>query len=184
MYALRDQHILAEGAAHVLGRLGLAGASGAGGRTAEAKAERLREGDVAAVGERRDDKALLDAEVLVAVVKIDVGDVHLGDVEVVAPVEARLLRPLKVLDVLDLLLHHLLEDVARVHVDEDHRLNLLARPLAKGGELLVGLQVDGDEVVEALLVLLVGLVHHPLLRLGAIERVLTVEGPDELDADE
>ena len=97
--AVGDEHVLAERAAHVLGRLGLARAGGAGGRAAEEHAERLRERDVAAVGERRDHEPLLDAEVLVAVVEVDVGDGDLGDVEVVAPVEARLLLPLEVLGV-------------------------------------------------------------------------------------
>ena len=154
--------------AHVLGRLGLAGAGGAGGRAAEAHAERLREGDVAAVGERRDDEALLDAEVLVAVVELDVGDGDLGDLLVVAPVEARLLRPLEVVRVLDLLLDDLVEDVALVHVDGDL---VLVRPLAVPHQL-VRLEVHRDEVVEPLLALRR---RARLLRLAAVEGVRQVD---------
>ena len=60
---------------HVFGRLRLARARRAGWRAAEAETEGLREGDVATIGERRDDEALFDTEVLVAVVEVDVGDV-------------------------------------------------------------------------------------------------------------
>jgi hypothetical protein len=59
-----------------------------------------------------------------------------------------------------------LEDVACVDIDEDHRLDLTARPPAVHRELLVGLQVDPDQVVQALLVLLVHGVHHVKQRRG------------------
>ena len=45
------------------------GARGAGGRAAEAVVQRLRARHVAAVGERRDDEAAVEALVLVAVVE-------------------------------------------------------------------------------------------------------------------
>ena len=182
--AVEDHRVLAERVAHVLGRLGLAGARGAGGRATEAHAERLAQRNVAAVGERRDHEALLDAEVLVAVVKVDVGDGDQRDVLVVLEVEARLLLPLKVVGILDLGLDHVGKHVALVHVDQDHRLDLGARPLAMLQEVLVGQQVERDQVVQPLLVLLVGGVHDPLDRLRLVERVLAVEGPLELDADQ
>eukprot|EP00965_Chrysotila_dentata_P137248 4539649-Pleurochrysis_carterae.AAC.1 len=57
-------------------------------------------------------------------------------------------------------------------------------PLAVLSQLLVALHVHHDEVVEARHVLLVGGVHDALLRLGVVERVLRVERPLELDADQ
>ncbi len=116
--------------------------------------------------------------------EVDVGDRDLGGVVVKVPIEACLLLPLEVLDVFHAEPFDVDEDVALVHIDDDHRLDLLARPLAKVAELLVRAHVDGDEVGEALLVLLVGGLDDALLSLGAIERVLRVGGPLELDADE
>ena len=57
----------------VLGRLGLAGARGAGGRAAHAQVERAGERHVALVGERSDDEAHRIAQVLVAVGEARVG---------------------------------------------------------------------------------------------------------------
>ena len=59
--AVGDDDVDAQRAAQVLHRLRLARAGGAGGRAAEVHAQRLGQRDVAAVGERRDDQALLDA---------------------------------------------------------------------------------------------------------------------------
>ena len=182
--AVGHDAVLAERARHVLDGLRLARAGGAGGRAAEEHAERLRERDVAAVGERRDDEPVLDAEVLARVLEAHVGHGDLALVEVGAVVEARLLLPLEVLGVLDAPLDDVLPHVALVDVDEDHRLDLLARPLTEGAQLQVGAQVDADEVVEALVVLLVGDLHDALLRLGAVECVLGVHGPLELDAEQ
>ena len=182
--AVGHHDVLAERAAHVLGRLGLARARGAGGRAAEEHAEGLRERDVAAVGEGRDDEPLLDAEVLVVVLEVDVGDGDLGVVEVVPPVEARLLLPLKVLGVLDPLLLDFLEDILLVDVDEDHGLHLAASPLAKLAQVHVRPHIDPDQLVQPLEVLLDGRLHDALLRFGAEQRVLGVEGPLELDPNE
>ena len=134
--AVRDDDEDAERRAEVLDRLRLARARGPRGRAAEAHVQGLGERDVAAVRERRDDEALLGAEVLVLVREVRVGD---GDDAravvrrlvgaVVAPVEPRLLRPLEVVGVLDLLaleaVEHLLGDVLLVHVDRHERLDLL-----------------------------------------------------------
>ena len=68
-----------------LSRLGLARARGAGGRAAEHKAHRLREGDVAAVGERGDDEAARVAHVLVAVDELGVGDVDEAVAKLLVP---------------------------------------------------------------------------------------------------
>ena len=82
-----------EAAAQVLGRLGLAGAGGAGGRAAEAEAERLRERDVAAVGERGDHEAAAVADVLVRVFELGVGDVDEAVARVVVPAVLELRLP-------------------------------------------------------------------------------------------
>mmetsp|Transcript_8760 Transcript_8760/g.28859 ORF Transcript_8760/g.28859 Transcript_8760/m.28859 type:complete len:326 (-) Transcript_8760:537-1514(-) len=182
--AVGDDDVLAKGAAHVLDGLSFARARRAGGRASEKHPKSLRECDVAAVRKRRDDQPVLDAEVFAAVLEVDVSHRDLRVVEVVPPVEARLLLPLEVLRVFDPLLENLVEDVALVDVDEDHCLDLLARPLAVGLQVRIRAHVDSNEIGEALVVPLVGLFQDVALRLCAVESVLRVHGPLELDADE
>ena len=67
-----------------------------GGRVAEVHAERVRERDIADVRERRNDEALLDAQIFVRVREVDVADADDDVVAVLAPVEAHLLEPLEV----------------------------------------------------------------------------------------
>ena len=72
LVAVEDEDELAELVAERLDRLGLAGAGGAEGRAAQARLERLRHRQVAAVGERRLHEPLLHAQVLEAVVELGV----------------------------------------------------------------------------------------------------------------
>ena len=108
----------------------LPGARGAGGRAAEAVVERLRARHVAAVGERRDDEAAVEALVLVAVVEL--ARALADDVIVVlvaVPVEAQLRLPRELALVEHRVAHELVDDVARVHVDDDERVDALRRLL-------------------------------------------------------
>ncbi len=77
----------------------------------------LGEGDVAAVGEWRDDKALGAAEEFVLIGEGDVGDVDVHLVVVFVEVEASLLEPLEVAECLHAHLAHGVEDVTLVDVD-------------------------------------------------------------------
>jgi hypothetical protein len=100
--AVEHDHVLAERVAQVLGRLRLARPRRPRRRAAEEHAQGLAQRDVAHVGQRRDHEALLDAEVLVAVLEVDVADGDYDRAALLAPVEADLLEPVKVGRVADL----------------------------------------------------------------------------------
>lgn len=60
--------------AQILGGFRLSGSGRPSRSSAQVHPERLRQRDVAAVGEGRDDETLLDAQVLVAVLEVDVSN--------------------------------------------------------------------------------------------------------------
>ena len=90
---IEHHDVFAKRAPQVLRGLGLAGAGGACGGPAEVHGQGLGEGDVAAVRQRGDHQPLLDAQVLVAVVRVCVGDGGDGLILFGLPVEPRLLLP-------------------------------------------------------------------------------------------
>ncbi len=114
-------------AREILRRFGLACTGGAcGGATAE-EAERLRESDVAAIGELRDDEATAQTDVLVTVCEFGVADLDDAATAVerglVAPVVAELILPSEALGVVGaLFVDESCDDVAVVHFDGDEVL--------------------------------------------------------------
>ena len=113
-----------EASTEILGRLGLACTRRARGRAAQTEAERLRERDVAAVGEAGDHEAAWVAHVLVRVLELGVRDVDHAVALLLVPAELELRLPRKVARGLDALRNVLEHDVARMHLDGDERLDL------------------------------------------------------------
>eukprot|EP00959_Pyramimonas_sp_CCMP1952_P135662 2838187-Pyramimonas_sp.AAC.2 len=177
--AVEHHHILPERVAQVLGRLRLARPRRPGRGAPEEHAQRLGQRHVADVRQGGHHQALLDAEVLERVLKVDVADGDDDGVALRLPVEARLLRPLEVVRVLDLLLDELVRRVALVHVHRDTRLQVGALDL---GQRVAG--GDDDHLAEHGVHLLERLVHDGLVRLGVGQARLHVRGPQKLDAEE
>ena len=89
-----------------LGRLGLARARWPRGRPTQAHAQGLGQGDVAPVSQGGHDQPLLDAQVLVRILKVGVADRR--DDGVVAPVDTHLFQPLEVAGVANTLAYQLI----------------------------------------------------------------------------
>eukprot|EP00962_Isochrysis_galbana_P004359 scaffold1202_cov110-Isochrysis_galbana.AAC.9 len=91
--AVHRDDVLAESVAHVLHGLGLARGRRASGCAPQKHPERLRESDEAAIGERRDAKPVLHAQILVAVAEMRICDRDACRLEVHVPIGACLPRP-------------------------------------------------------------------------------------------
>mmetsp|Transcript_31988 Transcript_31988/g.94109 ORF Transcript_31988/g.94109 Transcript_31988/m.94109 type:complete len:483 (-) Transcript_31988:1628-3076(-) len=135
----------AQAVAQILYRLGLSGTGRSCRSSAKVHAQGLGQGDVALVREGCDDQALLGSQILVLVVKIDVGDGNdrgtvVADVvgRTGTPVETGLLEPVKVIGILHLTcsdqLHQFLRNVALMDVDGNKGFNLL--PIHLGPQIL------------------------------------------------
>ena len=178
--AVEDVDGLAERGRQVLGRLGLAGARGAGGRAAEVEVRRLRGGDVDAVGERRDHEAARVAEVLERVLEGRVADVGPDVVlrRVAALLEARLelADPLEAVLRVELVLDHRDDDVARVRLHRDQVHRLAAVVLLEAAVLH-----EHDQVVHHLDLVLVVVLHRlALAEAHLVEGDLDVARPRPL----
>jgi hypothetical protein len=200
--AVGDHDVQPQRAPQVLDGLRFARAGRPGGRAAEAHAQRLRQRDVAAVRQRRDDEPLLAAQVLELVLEVHVRDRHhrlggvpraaasrvdlpaaLGRVAVAVgpPVGAALLRPLEVprpaqkalLEPIGQRLRH----VTLVHVDRHERFDL--RVLLRATEVL---QAPAAEGVEHRLLPLPRLLHRRLLGAALAQRLLHGARPHQLHA--
>ena len=174
--AIGDHAQEAHGLGQVLDGLGLAGAGRTGGRAAQVHGQALRDGQVDAIGEGRDDEASVEAHVLVAVAELARA---LADHELVGlahPVEAQLRLPLEFARVQHRVAHKAVDDVARVHVDDEHRVELLAIVLADRG------RADLDDDLLELNVQLTRVVLHGHLVAARhlLEHVLDLPRPPDL----
>ena len=124
--AVEDVHLDAESAAEVLHRLRLAGTRGTRGCAAQHEPLRLREGDHASIGERRDDETSGRADVLVHVGNLRVADVDLEFAGLLVGAVAELRGPLERVRDVHLFVDELLAGIASVHVDGAQRQHLLA----------------------------------------------------------
>mmetsp|Transcript_31209 Transcript_31209/g.79124 ORF Transcript_31209/g.79124 Transcript_31209/m.79124 type:complete len:1071 (+) Transcript_31209:5803-9015(+) len=175
--AVEDVDALCEHRAEVLGRLRLARPGGPRRGGAQAEGEGRGDGHVTTVSEGGDDEAAVEPHVLVPVHDASRALLDHAVVERLVPVEAQLALPGELADVHDGVADELVHDVARVHVDDDLGVYLLAHQLLEVGAHLL------DQVVD--LALELGSVgFHGVLVPEAhpVEHVFDLPGPPDLDA--
>mmetsp|Transcript_12963 Transcript_12963/g.30944 ORF Transcript_12963/g.30944 Transcript_12963/m.30944 type:complete len:678 (-) Transcript_12963:353-2386(-) len=162
--AVEDEHRQPDGARQILGGLGLARSGRAGGSATHDQVEGLCEGDVAAVGQGRDDQTATVAHVLVHVGGRPV--TNLDDTRTLLlttfllPVEPELGLPCKGGALSEPGLHELLNHIASMHINGDQRDDLHAQSLCE-----VGLDSSNEllnSVITHTLVVLHGVFRAPL----------------------
>ena len=163
------------GLGEILGGLRLARTRGSRGGGSEHVGERGGDRHVAPVGETGDDEPAVEAHVLVAKVESARALVDDDVVLVPVPTEPQLGLPGKLPRVENRVAHKVVDDVSRVHVDDDEAVHLLA--------VVVG-QVTAhhvSEVHQLAAELVCEILHGHLVPLAhALEDVLNLPGPPNL----